>query len=62
MGTIRWPVKLELSNVGEDVFLHGALVAGLERIFDRLEIELETVAPNPAPHPSADRAVEPAVR
>ncbi len=59
---IRWPVKLELSNVGEDVFLHGALVAGLERIFDRLEIELETVAPNPAPQPSADRAVEPAVR
>lgn len=57
---IRWPVKLELSSVGEDVFLRGALVAGLERIVDRLEIELETVAPSPSPQP-AERAPELAV-
>lgn len=38
---IRWPVKLELSTLGEDVSLRGALVAGLARMFDRLEIEVE---------------------
>ena len=38
----RWPVKLELSGLGEDVALRGALVAGLARIHDRLEIELES--------------------
>lgn len=42
---IRWPVKLELSNIGEDVSLRGALVAGLNRIFDRLENELESPTP-----------------
>lgn len=41
---IRWPVKLELSSLGEDVFLRGAFVAGQSRIFDRLEMELETPA------------------
>ncbi len=41
---IRWPVKLELSKAGEDVILRGALVAGLARIFDRLELELEAGA------------------
>ncbi|MCC7237632.1 MAG: ROK family transcriptional regulator [Bryobacterales bacterium] len=42
---IRWPVKLELSSLGEDVFLRGALVAGLARIFDRMDLELENPAP-----------------
>ncbi|MCC6291624.1 MAG: ROK family transcriptional regulator [Bryobacterales bacterium] len=41
---IRWPVQLELSGLGEDVFLRGALVAGLARIFDRMDLELESPA------------------
>lgn len=51
---IRWPVKLELSNVGEDVSLRGALVAGLTRIFDRLENELESASPPAHSQPVAE--------
>ena len=55
---IRWPVKLELSNVGDDVSLRGALVAGLTRIFDRLENELESAAPTQQAQPVAEAVGE----
>lgn len=52
---IRWPVKLEMSGLGEDVFLRGAFVAGLTRLIDRIEIELENSTPVPSAGNSGDR-------
>ncbi|MCZ2157558.1 MAG: ROK family protein [Bryobacterales bacterium] len=55
---IRWPVELQLSTLGEDAFLRGALAAGLSRLFSALEVELETTASGSAAQKVMERGPE----